>query len=423
MRKLLRTILLMAILAFALVPVSMAGEPVTIVMAAGAVGKEMEVLEEQVAMFEKDNPDVKVELRELPGSATDRHALYVAWLTGGDSSVDIYMVDIIWPPEFGAAGWFMPLDDYVKEYGIDMGDFFPGVVRGNTWEGKLVSMPWFTDAGLLYYRKDLLEEYGFEPPETFADLKEQALTIMEGEGADMPNGFVWQGKQYEGLTCNYLEYVWGNGGAVLDDEGNVVLDSPEAVEALEVMNDYIYSGVSPEGVTTYEGEDARNIFQQGKAVFMRNRLYAWSLLNAGDSPVKGRVGAKPMVHGEGKKSSACLEGWNLGISIYSKHPDEAFKFIAFLTGADQQAYKAISSGQNPTRTSVYKVEEVIEANPLWRAFPLVLLGADPRPVNPSYPEISDVIQKEVHAALVGEQDAATATANMATQIEEILVEQ
>jgi multiple sugar transport system substrate-binding protein len=423
MKKLLIAILVMAILALALVPVTMAQEPVTIVMAAGAVGKEMEVLEEQVAMFEEENPDIKVELRELPESSTDRHDLYVTWFTGEDSSVDIYMEDIIWPPEFGAAGWLLPLDDYVAEAGVDMEDFFPGVVRGNTWEGELVSMPWFTDAGLLYYRKDLLEKYGFEPPETFADLKEQALAIMEGEGADMPNGFVWQGNQYEGLTCDYLEYVWGNGGAVLDDEGNVVLDSPEAVEALEVMIDYIESGVSPEGVSTYMEEDARNIFQQGNAVFMRNWPYAWSLTNADDSPVQGKVGAKPMVHGEGKESSACLGGWNLGISVYSEHPDEAFKFIAFLTSAEQQAYKAIGSGQNPTRASVFEVEEVIEANPFWEDFLPVLIGADPRPVHPSYPEISDVIQKEVHAALVGEQDAATATKNAAEQIAEILAEE
>ncbi len=420
MRKLLIAILVVAILSLILGPVALAQQPVTVVMAAGAVGREMDVLKEQVAMFEEANPDIKVALRALPESSTDRHDLYVTWFAGQDSSVDIYMVDIIWPPEFGAAGWLLPLDDYVAEYAIDMDDFFPGVVRGNTWEGKLVSMPWFTDAGLLYYRQDLLDKYGFEPPQTFADLKEQALAIMEGEGADMPNGFVWQGNQYEGLVCNYLEYVWGNGGAVLDEKGKVVLDSPQAVEALEVMIDYIYSGVSPEGVTTYMEEDARNIFQQGKAVFMRNWPYAWSLTNADDSPLKGKVGAKPMVHGEGKASSACLGGWSLGVSIYSQHPDEAFKFIAFLTSAEQQAYKAIGSGQNPTRASVYGVAEVIEANPFWADFLPVLLGANLRPRHPAYLEISDAIQREVHAALVDEQDAAPAVKNMTRQIEDIL---
>ncbi|MFB0546345.1 MAG: extracellular solute-binding protein, partial [Anaerolineae bacterium] len=241
MKKKIASIIVLVAMLLTLAPMVSAQEPVKVVMTAGAVGKELEVLEEQVAIFEEENPDIDVELREMPESATERHDLYVTWFVGEDSSVDVYMEDIIWPPEFGAAGWLIPLDDYVEEHGIDMSDFFPGVVRGNTWEGKLVSMPWFTDAGLLYYRKDLLEEYGFEPPETFADLKEQALDIMEKEG--IANGFVWQGNQYEGLTCDYLEYVWGNGGAVLDDEGNVVLNSPEAVEALEVMIDYIESGV------------------------------------------------------------------------------------------------------------------------------------------------------------------------------------
>ncbi|MFB0545866.1 MAG: extracellular solute-binding protein, partial [Anaerolineae bacterium] len=136
----------------------------------------------------------------------------------------------------------------------------------------------------------------------------------------------------------------------------------------------------------------------------------------------GKVGTKPMVHGEGKESAACLGGWNLGISKFSQHPDEAFRLIAFLTNPEQQAYKAIGSGQNPTRASVYEMEEVIEANPFWEEFLPVLLGAKPRPVHPDYPEMSEVIYTEVHAALVGEQDAATATENIATQLEEILAE-
>lgn len=376
------------------------------------------VLKDQLDRYMADNPNVEAKIQEMPWSSTQQHDMFVTWAAGELPVPDIFRLDIIWPPEFAAAGWAVPLDDYVEAAGIDMGEFLEGPVAGNTVNGKLYAMPYFTDAGLLYYRKDLLEKYGFEPPETFADLKEQALAIVEQEG--IPNGFVWQGDAYEGLTVDLLEYIWGNCGAVLDEEGNVVLDSPEAVEAIQVMVDYIESGVSPEGVATYKEEDARNVFQRGDAVFMRNWPYAWSLMNADDSPVKGKVGAKPMVHGEGCQSAAGLGGWNLAINKFSKHPEEAFKLIAFLTNEENQKQNSIEAGLSPTRKALYEDPDVLEANPFYETLFDVFVNARPRPVHPRYPEISSVLFTEVHKALVGEQTAEQAVQNAATQIEEIV---
>ncbi len=376
------------------------------------------VLQKQLERFTKENPNIEVKIQEMPWSSTLQHDMFATWSAGQLPTPDILRLDIVWPAEFAAAGWVIPLDDYIKKAGIDMKDFLEGPLSGCTYQGKVVCLPYFTDAGLLYYRKDLLEKNNFKPPETFADLKEQALTIMKKEG--IKNGFVWQGDAYEGGTCDLMEYLWGNGADVLDDKGNVVIDNPKAVEALSVMVDYIKSGVSPAGVTTYKEEDARNVFQRGDAVFMRNWPYAWAAMNAPDSPVKGKVGAKPMVHGPGQKSAATLGGWNLAVNKFSQNPDEAFKLVAFLTSAEIQKGTALGAGLSPTRKSLYKDADVLAANPFWKDFFDIMIGAKPRPVHPRYPEISSVLFTEAHKALTGEQDAATAIKNMAKKITDIV---
>ncbi|RMF30057.1 MAG: ABC transporter substrate-binding protein [Chloroflexi bacterium] len=394
-------------------------EKITLIITSGSGSAgSTKVLKKQIERYMQENPNVEVKVQEMPWSSTQQHDMYVTWAAGGLPVPDIYRIDIVWPPEFAAAGWILPLDEYIQKYGVDMGDFLPGPINGVTVDGKVYAMPYFTDAGLLYYRKDLLEKHGFSPPETFAELKEQALAIMEAEG--IPNGFVWQGDAYEGLTVDFLEYVWGNCASVLDEKGNVAIDDPKAVEALQVMVDYIQSGVSPEGVTTYKEEDARNVFQRGDAVFMRNWPYAWRLLNKDDSPVKGKVGAKPMVHGEGCQSAAGLGGWNLAINSQSKHPEEAFKLIAYLTNPENQKELALEAGLSPVRKSLYQDPDLLAANPFYETLYDVFLNARPRPVHPRYPEISAVIFTEVHKALVGEQSPEEAIQSIAKQLQEIV---
>lgn len=397
-------------------------EPVAITMVAGAVGKEFEVLEDQVAQFEAQHPDIQVQLIDLPESANDRHAAYIHHLEQHDPTIDIYMIDVTWTPEFGASGWTIPLDDYIASHDIDLDDFLNGSVQSNIWDGQMVSMPWFTDAGLLYYRQDLLDKYGFQPPQTWADLKEIAETIVAGEQTSTPEmaGFVFQGREYEGLVTNYLEYLWSHGAAVLAENGNqVILNSPQAVEALETfvnMNE-----IAPPGITSFQEADALNYFQSGHAVFMRNWPFAWAVLNDNHCVVKDKIALAPLPQAKpGYGSFSTLGGWQLGISAYSQHPDEAFELIAFLTSLEQQNYKAIHAGQAPTRRAAYQDPQVLAANPHFISLFNVLVSAKPRPIHPRYPEISEIIQQEVHRALTGQQDAATATETMAEAIQAVI---
>lgn len=390
---------------------------VTLVMTAGAVGREYVVLQQQIKVFEAQNPGIKVVLMPMPNSSTDRYNLYVTYLSAGMPQPDILMLDVIWPPAF--ANFLVNLNPYFSK--SELKDFFQGAVKADTYNGKLVAAPWFIDAGLLYYRKDLLKKYGFEPPKTWAELIHEAQVISQKEGI---KGFVWQGASYEGLTCDFMEYVHSYGGAILNEKGQVVSDSPMVKKALQTMVDMIYKyKISPVGVTTYMEEETRHIFQNGDAVFMRNWPYAWPLLNGKGSKVAGKVGVEPLPEGTGfpnVRHSATLGGWQLGINKNSEHVKDAVKLIKFLLSPEQEAYKAIHSGQNPSRLSVYNNPAVIKANPFYKSLWSVFQNAEPRPKSPIYPQISRIIFTNVNAALTKQLTVDQAVAKITSQLKSLL---
>ncbi|QTA37782.1 ABC transporter substrate-binding protein [Thermosipho ferrireducens] len=391
----------------------------TITMTSGGVGKELEVLYAQLKEFMKENPDIVVTVIPMPDSSTERHDLYVTYLAAGETDPDVLMLDVIWPPEFAPF-----LEDLTKDYDyFELDKFLPGTVKSVTVNGRIVAIPWFTDAGLLYYRKDLLEKYGYKnPPKTWDELVEMASKISKAEGI---HGFVWQGARYEGLVCDFMEYVWSFGTDVLDDKGKVIINNPKAVEALQLMVDLIYKyKISPEGVTTYMEEDARRIFQNGEAVFMRNWPYAWSLVNSDESPIKGKVGVVPLPKGPGEEGrhAATLGGWNLGINIFSskKEKEAAKKLIKFLTSYNQQLYKAENAGQNPTLKAVYNDPKLKEAAPFMVELFDVFINALPRPRTANYAEVSDAIQRYVHAALTKQMTPEKAIAGLEKELKLLL---
>jgi multiple sugar transport system substrate-binding protein len=267
---------------------------------------------------------------------------------------------------------------------------------------------------MLYYRKDLLEKAGLEPPETFDKLLSHAKKLKSPPELW---GFVFQGMQYEGLVCNFLEILWGHGGDVIDADGKVVLDSPDAVAALSWLVKAVREEkICPPGVTTYQEEESRNIFQEGRALFMRNWPYAWGKAQEEGSKIKGKVGIIPTMHAPGKKSAATLGGWGLGISAHSKNKDAAWKFIEFATSAEIQKLFHEKKSVIPTRKKLFEDKDILEKHPHYSELYKVLLAARPRPVHPRYAEISDAIQLHVSAVLVGKETPQDAAKKMAEEI-------
>ena len=267
-----------------------------------------------------------------PADATSTLQLYLQYWGSKSGDVDVYMVDVIW--QGIAAPHAVDLKKYVKDDEIK--EFFPRSIENNTVNGRLVSIPWFIDAGLLYYRTDLLEKYGYKaPPKTWEELAEMAKKIQDGErAAGKPDfqGFVFEGKASESVTCNAVEWIYSyGGGTVIDPDKKVTIDNPNAIKALETAKSWVGT-ISPTNVTTYGEEEARSFWQAGNAAFMRNWPYAYPLGADPKSPISGKFDVTVLPKGgDNGKNAACLGGWQLMVSAYSKVPNASADLVRYLT--------------------------------------------------------------------------------------------
>lgn len=367
---------------------------------------------EIISEFHQLHPEIRVEMVEGPAGTGTREDMYSTSFMGGESTYDIVYMDVVWMPKFAHQGWLRPLDDkFTPEMQMK---FLAGDIAGSRYEGKTYRVPVQSDGGLLYYRKDLLEAAGIPPPHTWAELVAAAKKLQ-----NPPEiwGFVFQGKQYEGLVCDFLELVWGNGGTLIDEHGGVHVDDPAAVEALTWLVDAVRKDkISPEGVLTFQEEEARHMFQEGRAVFMRNWPYAWNLAQQDGSPVKGKVGIQPMVHGSGRSPAATLGGWGYGISSFSKHPDAAWTFIEFASSREAQKVAYMKGGIIPTRKALFADPDIVAKSPHYKELREVLEAAKPRPVHPQWARVSDILQVHLSAALSGQKTPEAALKAAAAEI-------
>ncbi|NMG06246.1 ABC transporter substrate-binding protein [Brasilonema sp. UFV-L1] len=346
--------------------------------------------------FEAKNPGIRINLIEGPGMPNLQEDLLTSAYILGDSPYDMVMMDVIWTPKFAAAGWLLDLSDRITKE--ELADFFPAHVEAGRYEGKLYRIPMYASAGVLYYRKDLLKGAGFQPPETFADLLRISKSLQEQ--GKVKWGYLWQGRQSEGLVAMFMEVLQGFGGFWINpDNLEVGLDKPETLKAIAFLKDTIQQGISPPGVTTYIEEDTRRIFQSGQAAFLRSWPYVWPLANAEDSPVKDKIAMKPMVATPGNSPGACLGGFGLGISKSSKHPQEAWKAIQFFTSKETQRQFIFKSGFVPSQRSLFTDPQVVSKYP---HYPELLKIADKSILRPSigqYAQASDILQRYLSAAL------------------------
>jgi multiple sugar transport system substrate-binding protein len=382
----------------------------------GKIAGDPAPLRRLIAGFELENPGIRVMDETLPASSDEQHQFYVINLEGKSAGFDVMSMDVIWVPEFARAGWLRDIDRLLPEK--ERSEYFPGPMEAVTYQGKVWAVPWYIDAGVLYYRKDLLGRYGFKPPRTWEELVSEARFVTARE--EGLYGFIWQGKQYEGLVCNVLEYFRGNGGDVLRD-GKVVIDSPANRYALGFMRDLIVKyRVTPPLVTTATEEATRHIFGNGRAIFMRNWPYAWNIFAKENSPVRGKVGVAPIPAFPGGHSAPTLGGWQLGVNRYTRHPQAAERFIRFMTSPSSQKYLALTIGYKPTMKALYRDRELLAEQPFIAGLYDIFMNARPRPVTPFYMMITQVLQPEFSAALTGVRTPALALESAGLQIGHIM---
>ncbi len=358
-----------------------------------------QVFDKAIADFEGQNPGVKI-VRDIgPQSSTQLHDLITQKLKNQDTEMDVFVMDVIWPSEFASAGWALPLDRFFT--GAVQRQFLDAPILANHYRGQTFGVPLFIDAGLLYYRKDLLEKYGMSPPRTWPELVEQAKTILARQQDPQLVGFSGQFKQYEGLVCNMMEYILSNGGALWDEARlKSAISQARAVEAVRFVRDRIIGEIAHRGVLAYEEPESLTLFTQGRAIFHRNWPYAWSIANDPQrSLIASKVGMMPLPSFPGGKGAAALGGWQLGISRFSRKPDLAWRFVDFMTNQTMQKRIALATGRAPTRVALYDDPELLNKVPQLKSFLVTFKQAVPRPITPVYVPLSNIMQRYFSSAL------------------------
>jgi trehalose/maltose transport system substrate-binding protein len=353
--------------------------------------------------FNKANPDANVKLLELPEDAGEQRRLQVQRLQAKSTECDVLGMDVIWTAEYAAQNWLLDVSDFIAENGDK---FIKSTVDTTEYEGKNWAVPFNSNAGFIYYRTDQVKQ----APDNWEDLYAEA---KKG------NGVVYQGFRYEGLTVNFLELLYSAGGSVLSDDGKeATADSDEVKDVLQFMADGIKNGSAPKAVTTYKEEESRRAFESGNATFMRNWPYAYAL--GKDSKIADSFDIANFPGYGGNEGAGVLGGYDLAISAFSKNPEGSLAFIEFATNPEQQALMATEASLPPTLTEVYDDPAVKKAMPFAEELRTAIEQAQPRPVSPVYPQISEAIYKNVYAALQGDMSADEASSKMNEEIQKAL---
>jgi multiple sugar transport system substrate-binding protein len=338
----------------------------------------------------------KVRVEPLPSQLPDdTHQLLVVELNAGLDQFDIVDLDIIWTAEFAQHGWLVDLQDLRSD--IERASL-PGAAQTAVWDGTMWGAPYTTDAGILYYRSDLVDQ----PPATWEDLIEVGRRVGERNGIAP---FVADGGQYEGLVVQYLEYFWGIGGEVLDRNGrSVAFPLDKAQQAVEFMRTAFRQGLYAPGFNTMRLEDARKSFQAGEAVFMRSWPYALRAMNGADpdSQIAGKVGIAPLPSFTGFGPVTALGGHNLAVNAFSRNITAATEFVRFVsTSRDVQRGLAQPYSKAPAMAAVY---QDLAGDPMMALLAKVLPTAKPRPAVPEWAAITAEMQRQIFAAYTGARE-------------------
>lgn len=401
-------------------------EAATVVVSVGVDGLPLQLAQEAAAEFMASCPNITIELLETTDIAADRLGVYQQAFEAGSPDIDVVQIDVVWPGIL--AEHLLDLSPYLTEQQIAA--HFPVNIQNNTVNGSLVAIPWFTDAGLLYYRVDLLQKYGFSaPPATWDELANMAQIIMDGERAAGNTefyGYVWQGNAYEGLTSNALEWQFSetNTQIVNPDTGAVEVLDDATIDTFERAASWVGT-ISTEDVTRYTEEDARVVWQAGNAAFMRNRSYAYSLGNSNGSPIAGLFAVAPLPAGASGHGAATLGGWQIAVSKYTDTPEAAAAVAIFMTSYNQQKQRAIVGGYSPSIAALYEDSELLESAPFIGGLYDVFANTVARPSTitaPHYDEVSTLYYSAIHSILTGEEDAAVALELLELDLNDILAQ-
>lgn len=359
-----------------------------------------------VAKWNALHPDQIVTLKELTDNADQQHDDMVKNLQTKNVNYDVMSVDVVWTAEFAAQGWLQPFKDKMA---LDTSAMLPATVKSATYKDTLYAAPQTSDGALLYYRKDLVPT----PPKTWDEMMSMC-SIAKTNGIDC---FAGQFAQYEGMTVNAAEAINSTGGQIIGDDGKVAIDSDKAKAGLENLATAYKNGNIPKQAITYQEEQGRQSFEDGKLLFLRNWPYVYNLATTDStSTVKDTFGVAPLPGASGPGAST-LGGHSLGVSVYSKNKATALDFVKFVTGEEMQKLYVTQASAAPVLSKLYDDPELTAKLPYLPVLKTSIENAVPRPVTPFYPAVTKAIQSNAFSALKGDKSVDQAISDIKTAMQ------
>lgn len=373
--------------------------------------------EARLAGFSALHPEIEVELVEMPAGSSDRMQMLSTVLQSQDSGMDVFIVDCTWPETFVSAGWLMNLDGMLTDE--ELLQFSSGALEGCRINGGLYCLPLFVNTGAMLYRSDLLEKYGFSPAKTWDELIAQSKTVMENEEGIFGYAAAWM--QAEALTCCALEHIWNCGGEVIGPDGSPDFANAAVAEGISTMKKMLDAGICVDGITGMAAKDVRAAFFAGQVLYARD----WSVQignanNPETSSVAGNIKLAPLpVSEEGYTSYNCNGGWNIGISAYSEHPQEALELVKYWTSEEAMLYNATMNSKMPARPALYENETLQKEAADLAGMLSLATDCKNRPNSAYYEEVSVAMQQAVTDVLTGTKNIDDALQEMQRTEQEI----
>ncbi|MGQ0576281.1 MAG: extracellular solute-binding protein, partial [Pseudonocardia sp.] len=360
----------------------------------------------------------RIAVSTLPRESSEQRQQLIRRLAANDSSIDLMSLDPPYVPEFAEAGFLAPLPEDVKAQATE--GVVPSAVEGATWSGELVTIPFWANTQLLWYRKSAAAAAGLDmtQPVTW----QQIIETAQSQGKQVAA----QGRRAESLVVWFNALIESAGGEIIT---NPSPDNPEAVglgltappsqAAAQVIQNFVQAGVGGPGFSTASEDTSATAFEKGDAIFMVNWPFVWAKANSAvedgtlgaDVPADYGWALYPQVDAA-QPSAPPLGGINIGVGAFSANPDLAFAAARCITSAENQAAYFVSDGNPASAVAAYSDPAVLEAYPMAPTILSSLGQAAPRPQTAYYPEVSESIQRVYHppAAVVPGQTGAEAAA-------------
>jgi multiple sugar transport system substrate-binding protein len=357
--------------------------------------------------WNRQHPDQQVTLIELPETANDQHNQMVINLQARSDRYSILYTDVVWTAEFAKSGW---LEEIPRGQIPEFSGFAKGPVDSCVFEGKTWCVPAASDGGMLYYRKDILDQEGRQPPKNWRELEDMARTIAPRHGLD---GYFGQHAKYEGLTVNAAEAIWSAGGEILTDDGTeVVVNSEQARQGIGILERGFKEGWIPRAAVTYMEEPARRRFQAGRALFMRQWPYAYSLMQQ-DKNIAGKFDVAPL------PGPSALGGHNHAISKFTRNKKTALEFLKFVSTEEEQRFR-LEHSTAPVTQAIYDDPRFQVRFPYLQVLGQSISSARNRPITPHYNDVHLAIEEAIHPVEEGQKSVDDALSELEAKLRKII---